>query len=522
MRVRRIWRLRGPNLWFRLPVFEVWVELGPLADFRTNVPGLADRLLGWLPGLAHHPGAVEGTSFLDQLRGGTTLAHVLERVGLELQTRAGNPVRFGRTRAIADEPGVYQVVVQFEEPPVAEACIEAGRRLCVAAAAGEPFDVAAELERLTDLADCNRWGRSTAAMRAAAMNRNIPIDHLDPDDGRLMALGWGVKQRWLLAAQTDQTPDLGQMVSQDKDLTKSLLRLIGVPVPDGRPVSDADDAWVAAEELGGPVVVKPRDRDKSVGIRVNLRTREEVVAAYHAARQKSADVMVEQYAAGFDHRVFLVGGRIIAACRTEPPLVVGDGQSTIAALVERENADPSRGDGIATPKAKILLDQAAEDALALQGCTLQSVPAQGARIQLQYHPPLFEKGGAIIDVTDRVHPEVTARLLEAVGLLRLDVAGIDLAVRDIGRPLEEQGGMLLEVNAGPALWVHMAPWCDRPRPVAEAIVASVLPEGDDGRIPIVAVTGVNGKTTTTRLIAHIVRASGRKVGMACTDGRQEV
>jgi cyanophycin synthetase len=517
--IRRIWTLCGPNQWARFPVLEVWAELGEFQKLRTDaVPGLCDRLLAWLPGLAQHPApAGQDGNFADALRRGTTLANVLERTVVELQTRAGNPVSFGLTQAVRNEPGVYQVVFQYEEPPVAEACLEAACRLVLAAVQGQTFALPAELERLTDLADRNRLGRASAAVVNAARKRNIPVEHLNPEDGRLVALGWGNKQRWLLAAQTDRTPDLGQMISQDKELTKSLLRTIGVPVPEGRPVKTADDAWAVAEELGGPVATKPRDRDLSVGVRVNLTTREQVVAGFELARQKAEEVIVEQYARGFDHRVFVVQDKVIAVSRIEPPLVYGDGRATIAQLVERVNAEPDRGDGYATPRAKIICDEWAVEALNCQGYTLDSIPAAGVRVRLRYHPPAFENGGAIVDVTDEIHPEVAARVLEATRLLGLDVAGADVVVEDIRRPLEEQGGMILEVNVGPALWIHMAPWCNPSRPVAEAIVASVIPEGD-GRIPIVAVTGVNGKTTTTWLLTHILRGAGRKVGMACTDG----
>jgi cyanophycin synthetase len=495
MLVRRVWNLSGPNVWARDPALEVWVDLGEFQGLRTDaIPGFSGRLLDWLPGLAQHPGpGGECGGFLESLRRGTTLAHVLERVVLELQTRAGNPVTFGRTQEAPRQPGVYQVVVGYEEPPVAEACLEVGRRLCLAAVSGEAFDLSGELQRLTDLADRNRLGLTTAAVVAAARKRNIPVEHLNPSDGRLVALGWGVHQRWLLAAQTDRTSDLGQLISQDKELTKSLLRVIGVPVPEGRPVKDAEDAWAAAQELGGPVVVKPRDRDLSMGVSINLTTREQVIAAFETARQKSEQVLVERFAPGFDHRVLVVAGKVVAVSRFQGVGVYGDGRSTIAQLVAQ---------------ARIEIDQLAMEALASQGYTPESVPAAGMRVRLR----------CILDVTDRIHPAVAAHVIEAAKLLGLDVIGVDVVAEDISRPLEEQGGMILEINVGPAIWLHMAPWCHPPRPVAEAIVASVIPEGQDGRVPIIAVTGVNGKTTTTWLIRHIVRSSGRKLGMACTDG----
>jgi cyanophycin synthetase len=520
MQIQRIWNIGGPNVWARVPVLEAWVELGELKTVRTDAaPEFCERLFAWLPGLAQHSGpAGEAAGFVRLVHEGTTLAHVLERVAIELQTRAGHAGKFGRTQPFPKQPGLYKVVIEYQEPVVGEACLECGRRLCLAAMANEPFDLRGELERLTDLVEWSRYGRTTAAIKAAALKRNIPVEHLNPDDGRLMALGWGCKQHWVLAAETAKTSDLAQLVSQDKELTKSLLRLIGVPVPRGRPVTSAEDAWAAAEELDGPVVVKPRDRDLSVGVRARLTTREEVVAAYELARQKSEEVIVEQYASGYDHRVLLVGGKVVAACRIEPPQVWGDGRSTISQLIEEANAESARGDGYTTPRAKILLDESARRALAAQGYTLDAVPPAGTCVRLRYDPPPFESGGAIVDVTDDVHPQVAARLAEAVHFLGLDVAGIDVVAENLERPLEEQGGMVLEVNAGPALWLHMAPWCDPPRPVAEAIVASLIPEGDDGRIPIAAITGVNGKTTVTWLLAHILRTAGRKVGMACSEG----
>ena len=519
MRIRRVWNLRGPNMWSRDPVLEIWVELGELAGWRSDAAGFAERLVGLLPGLSRHPAAGSAAeSFVEQLSRGVTLAHVLERVVVELQRCAGSKVSFGHTAGVLAEPDVYRVIVAYEESVVAEACLEVALRLCLAAAQGKPFDLACHLPRLRQLVESNRYGRTTSALVEAARRRNIPVEHLNPEDGRLLALGWGCKQRWLLAAQTDRTPDLGQMISQDKQLTKSLLRTIGIPVPDGRVVCDADDAWAAAQQLGLPVAVKPRDRDLSVGVWVNLTSRQEVEAAYRAAREKSDQVIVEQYARGFDHRALVVGEKIVAVSCIVPPMVCGDGRSTIAELVDRENARPERGDGYCTPMARIAINENVVRALRQQGYTLESVPAAGQQVRLNYQPPAFENGGQIVDVTDRIHPEVAARVLEATRLLGLDVAGIDLVAEDIGRPLEEQGGMILEVNVGPALWLHMAPWCDRPRPVAEAIVASVIPEPDDGRIPVVAITGVNGKSTTTWLIAHLLRTAGRKVGMACTDG----
>jgi len=518
MNIRRIWTLTGPNMWTRAPALEVWLELDEHRDWRSNQgPHFAQRLLDWLPGLAANPGR-NGQGWASDLQAGVTLADAIQNVAVYLQNRCGAPVPHGQTAPVTVEPGVHRLIIPFDDTTVVNACLDAAQNICLAALRDQDFDITAEIERLTEVVDRNRWGRATAAVETAARKRNIPVEHLNPNDGRLMALGWGAKQRWVMAAQTDKTSDLGQAVSQDKELTKSLLRTIGVPVPEGRPVTDAADAWRAAQELGGPVVIKPRDRDLSVGIRVNLSTEQQVLEAYQYARTKSDDILVERYAPGYPQRLFIVNGQVVAAACTEPPLVVGDGKTTIRDLVARTNAEPDRGDGYSTPKAKINLDDLTVDALTFQGYTLESVPPAGARVILRYHPPLFEAGGAILDVTDRVHPELAERVTEAVKLIGLDVAGVDLVCEDVGRPLEAQAGVVLEVNAGPALWLHMEPWCKPPRPVAEAIVASVIPEGQNGRIPLVAVTGVNGKTTTSYLVKHLLTMAGRQVGMACTEG----
>ncbi|MBX6311504.1 MAG: cyanophycin synthetase, partial [Isosphaeraceae bacterium] len=438
-------------------------------------------------------------------------------VAAHLQALAGHPQGPGWTRALA-EPGIYLVAIPYEEETVGRACLDAARALCLAALDDRPFEVAAEVRRLRELADAQRLGRSTLAILQAARARDIPVYALNPSDWRLLQLGQGVRRQLMLAAETEATGAIAASISQDKELTKELLRAVGVPVPEGRPVADADDAWAAAQELGLPVVVKPQDRDLALGVYLDLRTEDQVRAAYAAARAASEAVVVERFAPGVEHRVLVVGDRVVAAARIQPPQVVGDGRSTIAELVEAINRDPRRGETYLAPKYKITLDDNARAALAAQGYSFDSVPPAGARVLIHRNPPHIENGGDIIDVTDRVHPEVAARALEATRIVGLDVAGLDLVAEDIGRPLEEQGGVIVEINAGPGLWLHMAPWCEPARPVGEAIVASMIPEGQDGRIPIVAVTGTNGKTTTTRLIAHILAQAGPVVGMTCSDG----
>ena len=520
MEFRKVLALRGPNVWANSPVLEAWVELGDWAETSSAmVPGMVDRLMAWLPGLIEHE-CSEGHrgGFLVRLREGTYPAHMLEHVTLELQCLAGTPVGYGRARETS-EPGVYRVVVKYKEEELGRACLEAGRRLILAALQGEEFDAEKEIRTLQELAEEVCPGPSPVAIVEAAKDRGIPVQWLNAGSqiGSLVQMGQGARQRRILAARTDRTSSIAESISQDKELTKTLLRSVGVPVPEGRKVADAEDAWEAARELGLPAVVKPLDADYGHGVSLNLNSREQVLAAYAAARERSENIIVERYALGAEHRLLVVADKLVAAVRRDPPQVVGDGRSTVADLLDRMNDDPRRGDGRAFALRKIPLDEVALAVLTDQGKGPESVPAEGERILLRRNSHRRD-GGASVDVTEEVHPEAAARAIDAARIIGLDVAGIDVVARDIGRPLEEQGGVVIEVNAEPALRMHTRPSHGQPRPVGEAIVATLFPEGEDGRIPLVAVTGVNGKTTTTRLIGAFLEATGKTVGLACTDG----
>lgn len=516
MEFLKIRALRGPNIWAFSPVLEAWVDLKGLKDTSSAmVPGFTDRLMAWLPGLIEHE-CSEGRrgGFLERLREGTFPAHIMEHVALELQDQAGTPVGYGRARVTAQE-GIYRVVIKYREEAVGRACLEAARDLILAAMDDRPHDVPALVVRLRGLYREVRLGPNTASMVEAARARGIPHRRVGPNS--FVVLGHGARQRRIYASMTDRIGYIANAVSSDKELAKTLLRAAGVPVPEGRPVADADDACEAAREIGAPVVVKPRDGDYGLGVMLHLTTPEQVRAAYDRARKVSDDVLVERYVPGAVYRLLVIDGRLAAAVRRDPAQVVGDGRSTVARLVEQANADPRRGDLPTHPLWKIVLDDESTDALASQGYRLDSVPAAAARVLIHLKPHVMN-GATDADVTDRVHPEVTACAARAARIIGLDVAGFDLVAGDIGRPLEEQGGVVLEVNAGPGIRPHMEPTEGQPRPVAAAILETIFPPGEDGRIPIVAVTGVNGKTTTTRLIAHTARAAGSCVGMTCTDG----
>jgi cyanophycin synthetase len=516
MEFRKVLALRGPSIWANFPVIEAWVDLGDLKDRASDeIPGFNERLMSWLPSMIEHRCSTgERGGFFERLRRGTYLAHILEHVTLELQTLAGHEVSFGRARETSEE-GVYKVVFKYKDETLARECLAAARELCLAAVYDRPYDVPAMLGRLRDVAERFCLGPSTRSIVEAARGRGIPARRLNTES--LVQFGYGARQRRIRAAETDQTGAIAEAIAQDKELTRRLLHAVGVPVPEGRPVRDAEDAWAAAEEIGVPVVVKPVDGNQGRGVTTNLTTREQVSAAYAAARLESEAVLVEKFAPGHDYRLLVVGGRMVAAARREPAQVVGDGVHTVAQLIEIVNADPRRGEHHATVLSKMHLDLIALAVLAEQGFSPESVPPAGKVVLIRRNANL-STGGTAIDVTERVHADVVAQAVDAARVIGLDIAGIDVLAQDISRPLEEQHGVVVEVNAAPGLRMHLEPSVGVSRPVGEAIVDILFPPGEDGRIPIAAVTGVNGKTTVTRFIAHILKGTGRLVGMTCTDG----
>jgi cyanophycin synthetase len=513
MRIERVWVLRGPNVWSRSPALEAEVDAGPLGGLSPAAVGeMAGLLAGWLEEAARPLGGCG--EFLPALRPSTHAVHLLQHLTLLLQAVAGSPVRFG-TAQENYRGGLARCVVEYEEEALGTACLDAARELVVAAADGRRPDVAAGLRRLRSLGHEVRLGPSTLAIVRAARARGIPTRRLN--DGSLVQLGQGARQRKVWTAETDRTSALAEAIAQDKELTRSLLQTVGVPVPRGRPVADAEDAWAAAREVGGPVVVKPQYGNQGRGVATNLTTREQVLHAFQAARAEGDSVVLEQYFPGCDYRVLVIDGRLVAASLREPAQVTGDGRRTIRELVEEANRDPRRSDGHSTALSFIRLDPIGLAVLGEQGYTPDSVPPAGTRVLIRRNGNL-STGGTATDVTDRVHPETARRAVEAARAVGLDIAGVDVVTPDIARPLEEAGGGVVEVNAGPGLRMHIEPSAGRPRPVGEAIVDSLFPEGQNGRIPTVAVSGVNGKTTTTRLIAHLLRGAGLYVGMTCTDG----
>ncbi len=508
MDVSRIRSLRGPNLWSRHTCIEAIVACEPPErDLGAGLPEFERRLRELFPAI----GPLQTGNPQEPL----SMAHVLKDTALALQAQAGCPVTFSRL-AHTPEAGVSQVVVQYSEEAVGRQAFELARELIAAAGAAPPqaFDAEAAVARLRALDEEVRLGPSTGCIVEAALARNIPCRRLTA--GSLVQLGWGSRQRRIWAAEVDRTSAVAEAIAQDKDLTKTLLSAAGVPVPEGRPVRDADDAWAAALAIGLPVVVKPQDGNQGKGVTVNVDSRAHLEIAYRAAAG-FGDVMVETYLPGSDFRLLVVGDRVVAASRRDPPHVIGDGEHTVRELVDAVNADPRRGDGHATSLTKIRFDDIALVRLEGQGLTPASVPEMGRRVVLRNNANL-STGGTATDVTDELHPDVAARAVAAAQTVGLDICGVDVVCESVHVPLEKQNGGVVEVNAAPGLRMHLAPSYGKPRPVGEAVVAHMFEPGDDGRIPLVAVTGTNGKTTTTRLIAHLMATSGLRVGMTNTDG----
>ena len=505
MEVTRIRALRGPNLWSRHTAIEAVVTCdGAERDLRAT-PAFEKHLRELFPSVGalhtHKPSTP------------ISLAHALELTALALQAEAGCPVTFSRTTPTEIE-GTFQVAVQYTEEAVGRLAFEKAQQLCRAAAEGSGFDLAAALAELRELDEDERLGPSTGAIVDAAVKRGIPFKRLT--SGSLVQLGWGSRQRRIQAAEVDGTSAIAESIAQDKDLTKKLLHSAGVPVPLGRPVTDLEDAWAVAQDIGLPVVVKPQDGNQGKGVTVGITERAHFDIAY-AAAGKYGTVMVERYLPGHDFRLLVVGQKLVAAARRDPPLVIGDGQQTVRELVAEVNKDPRRGEGHGTSLTKIRIDTIAEARLAAQNLTPDSVPAKGQRVILRNNANL-STGGTATDVTDSVHPEVAARAIEAAQTVGLDICGVDVVCETVIKPLEEQNGGIVEVNAAPGLRMHLSPSFGKGRDVGGAVMDLMYPDGGNGRVPVIAVTGTNGKTTTVRLTAHLLKSQGLRVGMTNTDG----
>ncbi|HYE46308.1 MAG TPA: cyanophycin synthetase [Caulobacter sp.] len=536
MRVLEASTYRGPNDHSHRPMIRMMADLGPLEDFPSDrLPHFVDELLARLPGLERHGCSYqEPGGFVRRLREGTWLGHVVEHIALELQTLAGAPVTRGKTRSVKGRPGVYNILFAYRSEAagrLAGRCaLELAHSLLPTELQGlegldlmappprsltQPFDLSGAVAEIAALVRKDAFGPTTQSLVDEARRRGIPVTRLN--DQSLVQLGWGARRKILRASITGETSLIAVETAGDKSLTKALLDRVGVAVPKGQVVRTADEAVAAARRIKGPVVVKPLDGNHGRGVNLDLRTEDQVRWGFGQAARHSRRVIVEQQYTGRDYRILVIGGRVVAVAERQPAQVVGDGRHTVAELIEQVNADPRRGVGHEAVMTRIAVDAHVEEMLARVGMTPESVPPRGRAIQLRATANL-STGGTAIDRTDVIHPDNAAMARRAALTIGLDVAGIDFIAPDITRSVRETGGGVVEVNAAPGFRMHLAPSEGQPRDVARAVIDQLYPRGSRSRIPIVAVTGTNGKSTVGRMVAAILRRQGLTVGLTNTSG----
>jgi cyanophycin synthetase len=522
MKILDVKALPGPNQWSGVPVLVVRTRIADsaIAGNRCEA-GWRRRVSAWLPELARHAENVPALvgrhrrsasavvrRFEQDLRGGIGPTQTIQYLAQILQMMMGVDARYGATRE-TDLADVFECAFQFEVEALARACLNCAMAIWRAAGQGANFDFAQALRELVNLADDVCLGPSTRAIVQAASRRGIPCRRLS--QGSLVMLGEGKHQRRICTAETDATSAIAESIAKDKDLTKRLLHAVGIPVPRGRLVSSCAEAWQAACEIGMPVAVKPSGSNHAQGVSLNVFTREQLAAAFSFAQKLGADeipVLIEQFIRGQAHRLLVVGGSLVAAARGQREYLVGDGQGTIRQLIDAANRDPRRGENYTDPLGLLDLEVPTLLELEKQGLTADSVPLAGQQVLLHF------VGDYTTDCTEEVHPETAAQAVLAARLIGLDVAGIDLVADDIGQPLAEQRGAILEVNAGPALGMHVAPLNGRPRPVGEAIVARLFPAAVSGRIPIFVVTGEGDRPTNAQSLERLLVSAGGTPGRA--------
>jgi cyanophycin synthetase len=516
MRIESIRTLAGPNVYSHRPVLLMRLDLEDLYERESHeVPGFVERLLALLPGLReHHCSKGYAGGFVERLDEGTYFGHTVEHVTLELAGMAGCSATHGKTR-YSGEGRVYNVVIEFCAEYATRYLLKAAVELVGAVIRGEEFSLRARIEEAKEIAADTELGPSTRAIVDAAIRRNIPWAR--ENDQSLVRLGYGKHLRLIQAAMTDGTSAIGVEVAGDKDLTKERLAKASIPVPTGEIVRTEEEAVAALSSIGGPVVVKPLEGRQGKGVSLNLSTPEEVASAFRIAREFSSSVLVEEMFEGRNYRVLVVGYKVAAASERIPCHVTGDGRHTVAELIDIENSNPLRGEGHEKPLTKIKKDdEILRTFMQKEGWSMEDVPGEGERVSLCAGMNL-STGGTAKDVTDEVHPTVRSLCERAARIIGMDVCGIDLVVEDIAEPLGGGGGVI-EVNAAPGLRMHQFPGEGQPRDVGEAIVEMLYPAGVPSRIPVISITGTNGKTTVTRMLSHLLVESGRVTGTTTTDG----
>lgn len=517
MQIIAIRNIEGPNIYSYRPIIKTTIDIGEYEDISSaEIEGFNTRLLALLPGLyGHYCSRGRQGGFVERLYEGTYLAHIFEHVALELQCMAGEEVNFGKTRD-AGSKGRYYVVVGYRTAALAVKALYVTNHILQAILAKQNIDMETAVKSIKDVGAEGCLGPSTAALYAEARKRNIPVARMG--ESSLLFLGYGYKRRRVWATLTDHTSALASDLACDKQLTKQVLSASGIPVPDGVVVTSIAEAQQALVRFGGgPVVVKPLSGNQGKGVTLHVRRAADMERAFVLAREYSTEVLIEEHIAGHEYRLCVVGGKLVAAAERIPAYVIGDGLHTVEELVSQVNANSDRGDGHEKRLTKIKIDATAIDVIFRQNLSLQSVPAEKQIVRIRENANL-STGGTAVDVTDSVHPD-NVKLAERVArLIGLDVAGIDIIVDDIAEAIHDGHGAVIEVNAAPGIRMHHYPSGGKVRNVAERIMERLFPDGSNGRIPVLAITGTNGKTTVTRMIGHIWKQAGFRVGMTTTDG----
>lgn len=518
MKILKIQALRGPNLWSvqRKKLIQMRLDLEEMEQFPTNkIEGFRERIEAMFPSMIEHR-CSEGVrgGFFSRIERGTWMGHVIEHIALEIQTLAGMETGFGRTRE-TKTPGIYNVVFSYTEESVGMFAAESSVAIAEALIAGTDYDVEADIQKMREIRERVRLGPSTGSIVDEAVARDIPWIRLGTNS--LVQLGYGVNQMRFQATITCKTSNIAVDIACNKEETKRMLDLASIPVASGSICVDEEDLENTIKKIGYPIVIKPLDGNHGKGASINVVTWEDAVAGLEYAKKYSRRVIVEKFITGFDFRVLVIDNKLVAAAKREPAHVIGDGKQTIQQLIDETNRDPRRGYGHENVLTQIDIDRDTLDLLEKLNYTVDSVPKNGEIVYLKSTANL-STGGTSIDVTDMMHPEnifLCERISRVIGL---DICGIDIMAENLTQPLKENGGCILEVNAAPGFRMHLAPSEGLPRNVAAPVIDMLYPPGKPSRIPIIAVTGTNGKTTTTRLLAHIVKNNGYKVGFTTSDG----
>jgi len=518
MRIAEIKVLKGPNYWSvrRPKLIQMKLDLEDMEQKPTNViNGFSERLEKMFPSMMEHRCSVgDRGGFFQRVKEGTWMGHVIEHIALEIQTLAGMDTGFGRTRGTGVE-GEYYVVFSYMEEDAGVFAAKAAVRIAQALTDGTAYNLEEDIQQLREIREDTRLGPSTGCIVEEAAKRNIPYIRLNKQS--LVQLGYGVHQKRIRATIASTTSNIAVDIACDKEETKLLLEAAEIPVPRGTVIRTEEGLKEAVDRFKYPLVIKPIDGNHGKGNTTNITTWEQAVKAFEAARQYSRSVIVEKFITGYDFRCLVINNKFICAALRTPASVIGDGEHNIQWLIDETNKDPRRGYGHEKVLTQITIDQFTQKMLDDAGITLETIPPKGERVLLKPTANL-STGGTSTDVTDEVHPANVFMFERIAKIIGLDICGIDVMATDLRTPVSENGGAILEVNAAPGFRMHIEPAEGLPRNVAEPVIDMLFPKGSIGRIPIIAVTGTNGKTTTTRLTAHIAKSAGKKVGYTTSDG----